>query len=346
MMRSVLSWCGLVLLLSTTGSQAQPVVPDEDHADQLSQTFPATLAERRLGAAEWKEAARPARDQNRPKVVGGSAAFRGQFPWQVALILSSAPANDPFQGVFCGGTLIGVRWILTAAHCTYKADPANASSPPLEMGPGEIEVYADSINFSGGQRISVESIVRHAYNRKTRDNDIAVIQLSKAVTGVQPIGLLPTKGSNALVVGWGSTEQGVRPAASRESADSLRYADVQFKDKAVCNKFYLAEQRSRAAVSLKAQGLTDSQIREKLDAWYPPTITYVTGNMFCAGTDDGSRDACFGDSGGPLIIRRSEGYAQVGIVSWGPPQGCGLVNSYGVYVDIAKYADWISDRIK
>ena len=43
------------------------------------------------------------------RITGGSTAARGQFPWQVALIIDS--------GSFCGGSLISDRWVLTAAHC-------------------------------------------------------------------------------------------------------------------------------------------------------------------------------------------------------------------------------------
>jgi secreted trypsin-like serine protease len=63
--------------------------------------------------------------------------------------------------------------------------------------------------------------------------------------------------------------------------------------------------------------------------------------MLCAGIDNGSEDACFGDSGGPLIVH-SGGTWQVGIVSWGPSSGCGLAGLFGVYTKISNYTDWIA----
>jgi len=43
------------------------------------------------------------------RITNGSPAARGQFPWQVAIIIELT--------WFCGGSLISSQWVLTAAHC-------------------------------------------------------------------------------------------------------------------------------------------------------------------------------------------------------------------------------------
>ena len=58
------------------------------------------------------------------------------------------------------------------------------------------------------------------------------------------------------------------------------------------------------------------------------------------------KDACVGDSGGPLIVRGPSSPAQdvlVGIVSYGI--GCGLANYPGVYTRISTHADWIERHV-
>jgi secreted trypsin-like serine protease len=68
--------------------------------------------------------------------------------------------------------------------------------------------------------------------------------------------------------------------------------------------------------------------------------------MICAGSNDGSKDACFGDSGGPLVVSRNRSLVQAGIVSWGPVNGCGLTNLFGVYVRVSEYAGWIASKTR
>ena len=44
------------------------------------------------------------------RITGGSTAARGQFPWQVGLVINNSG--------FCGGSVLSNRWILTAARYT------------------------------------------------------------------------------------------------------------------------------------------------------------------------------------------------------------------------------------
>jgi len=76
----------------------------------------------------------------------------------------------------------------------------------------------------------------------------------------------------------------------------------------------------------------------------------LTANMICAGESTGERDACNGDSGGPLFVKKGEDLTQVGVVSWGEgpmDQGaaCGHANAYGVYTRLGNYKDWIASTI-
>lgn len=65
--------------------------------------------------------------------------------------------------------------------------------------------------------------------------------------------------------------------------------------------------------------------------------------MLCAGHKDGHKDACLGDSGGPLIVYLYGHWTLAGIISAG--FGCGEPNQPGIYHSIATTADWIRSVI-
>ncbi len=59
------------------------------------------------------------------KIVNGDDAKIEEVPWQVGLVRR---ANG--QRVFCGGSLINTRWVLTAAHCVDGGYAQNREEPP------------------------------------------------------------------------------------------------------------------------------------------------------------------------------------------------------------------------
>ena len=74
----------------------------------------------------------------------------------------------------------------------------------------------------------------------------------------------------------------------------------------------------------------------------------ITDDMFCAGWIDGGKDACKGDSGGPLIVKddNNNGAATlIGSVSWGI--GCAVPNAPGVFSDITYFMEkgWLISQM-
>ncbi|QPF82268.1 serine protease [Bradyrhizobium genosp. L] len=214
-------------------------------------------------------------DEFDPRIAGGVPANIGDFPWQVILIAGGTP--DYIRSPFCGGSLVGYQWVVTAAHCM-----AGIADPKL------VDIVSGSTfpRYQGeGDRVGVTQITVHpAFNADTYENDIAVLKLTRAVKLGESIKLpLPTldipPNSNATVSGWGAV------VAYGAMTDRLLKADVPVVDNDTCNR----------------------------DAYNGD----VKIGMLCAGYREGGVDACQGDSGGPLMAKVSGVPTLIGVVSWG-----------------------------
>ncbi|KAK2488908.1 LOW QUALITY PROTEIN: hypothetical protein MC885_007854 [Smutsia gigantea] len=149
-------------------------------------------------------------------------------------------------------------------------------------------------------------VVHEYYNSQTFDYDIALLQLSISWPDtlkqlIQPI-CIPPAGQKVR-----SGERCWVTGWGRRHEAVLQQAEVELFDQTLCVSTY---------------GI-------------------ITSRMLCAGILSGKRDACRGDSGGPLSCRRkSDGkWILTGIVSWG--HGCGRPNFPGVYTRVSNFVPWI-----
>ena len=149
----------------------------------------------------------------------------------------------------------------------------------------------------------------------------------------------------ATVIGWGRMDNGAFPV-------NLMEADIELTGNNACNagikEIYahdlgLVLRNFAPRMRYSADGVVAAT--EAIAATMGDPLT---GNMLCAGLADGSRDACNGDSGGPLFVRDGDEPVQVGVVSWGEgpmdaTAACGHANAYGIYSRVHNYRDWIAE---
>lgn len=283
------------------------------------------------------------------KIVGGSPAANGKYPFQVSLLLASTKPGSEALGHFCGGSLIAEKWVLTAAHCVYNARSRETAQP------NTIDVYAGSTNFRKGDRIKIARVIKHEqYDPARTDNDFALLELVRPVRAelkTRRVTLasadnepkLAGTGNKATVIGWGTTSSG------GNTSEKLLEVTIGMADASTCNANIVGARRKKALnIAERLAGivrLDEKRWKAVEDVILNDEGTVITQAMLCAGVAEGGKDSCQGDSGGPLVIKNAKNqWVQVGVVSWG--DGCGDAGLFGVYSRVSAARQWIAENMK
>jgi hypothetical protein len=295
--------------------------------------------------------------------IGGDVVVRlTSAPFQAEIYSPAPPSAYPeprYKGLQpwelahrCGGSLIAEAWVLTAAHCVNEERLANGYRVRL----GTLSILGNS-----GTTYRIDRIVRHAdWDDTTKANDIALVHIAAdvhtrpaAMKDVRPVHLQGMAVDDPVPVeappsarGGGVVELprlGEPRRRVAKLADGSSFEEAQNVD-------VLGWGRTKPgpgghySVALVSVGL---DLVDRETCRQDPTYAKrVTAAMICAARS--GKDACTGDSGGPLMLhydRRQgdsnlpSGDVQIGIVSWG--LGCAEPGHPGVYTRVSAYIDWI-----
>ena len=105
-----------------------------------------------------------------PFIVGGQPADPGEYPAQGYLEIDFGSVSG-----FCGGTLVGSRHFLTAAHCATDSDdnPLSAASFSVVLGDNDV----DPPNTDVYAVTAVD--VHESWDGFTFQNDVALLKLDR-----------------------------------------------------------------------------------------------------------------------------------------------------------------------
>lgn len=236
------------------------------------------------------------------RIVNGRKVLRDKMPW-IVFVRTLFRLDETSTTMFCSGSIVSHSYIVTASHCLTL----------LHGGlPTSVVVYYNSSKTGDGPKVNVMRYARHPdFILAVYANDIAILQLEKPLKFdkfVSPV-CLPRKPLNIarkrlLIAGWGQTDEGGR------DSEQLRYItkkELPFK---------------------KCKPMLHGEAQMKLNE----SIVICTSAR--------NKDACMGDSGGPMTTWNERGRSVlVGIVSFG--YGCARDDEPSGYTRVATFVPWV-----
>uniref|UniRef100_A0A6P4F4X2 Thrombin-like enzyme bothrombin n=1 Tax=Drosophila rhopaloa TaxID=1041015 RepID=A0A6P4F4X2_DRORH len=230
------------------------------------------------------------------RIVRGTEAKIKSAPFMAYLFYNS--------DLYCGGTVITHRYILTAAHCIRTNLKVRLGEHDSTRNPD----CQDGICNPPAEEFDIQMATKHRAFGAALTHDIALLKLTRNIVfnvHIQPICLLLNPAASPIATelqafGWGRT-------ATQYSSSVLQTTRLTRYNNSYCQRRL--------------------------------PLLPVTQNQICVGLQ--GSDTCKGDSGGPLVVKVNyDGYArslQLGIVSYGED----YCQSPGVYTFVPNYIQWI-----
>ncbi|XP_031638891.1 phenoloxidase-activating factor 2-like, partial [Contarinia nasturtii] len=251
-----------------------------------------------------------------PSSLGNVAQF-GEFPWTVAILKEEKALDEQILNVYvCGGSLIDLGVVLTAAHCVDQKDPKI-----LKIRAGEWDTQTKDEPYPHQDRAVRDYVIHPEYHHGTLFNDIALLFLIQPVEIAENVNTvcLPNvddifDNARCFASAWGQDRFG------KEGKYSviLKRDELPIVPRETC-----------------VQKLRETRLGRHFQ---------LHSSFICAGGERG--DTCKGDGGSALVCpipNAPHRYVQTGIVAWGI--GCGN-STPGVYSNVQMFRNLVDKQME
>ncbi|KFZ83108.1 trypsin [Amycolatopsis sp. MJM2582] len=158
----------------------------------------------------------------------------------------------------------------------------------------------------GGEVAEVDKFVVHEKYDGSGPYDIALVHLTKAAEAAPiEIGQSPQAGTDVREIGWGLT---CPTRGCGEAPVVLQQLDTKIAEDSGCS----------------GSGAYDAE------------------SELCMDNQGGKASACYGDSGGPAVVKAGDKWTLVGATSRGQTASCPEMP--GIYTDVTAFTDWIKQQ--